>query len=100
MNNKEKTKLFLRFLKKNQVFHQYLRYFNSEEGTRYRKKIFPLWLNVGIETFIQKSLNNQTWNYLIANAFKWSDTDEGEVYWSNLHYQWYKINNRIVKQKQ
>lgn len=96
MDDKEKTKLFLRFLKKNQAFHQYLRYFNSEEGTRYRKKIFPLWLNViDIETFIQKSLNNQTWHYLIANAFKWSDTDEGEVYWSSLHYQWLKIN-RII----
>ena len=55
-----------------------------------------MWDINNLETFIQTSLNScQCGDCLISNAFRWSDTDEGDVYWKSLHHQWYKINSRI-----
>lgn len=75
-------RLFSRFLKKRKAYHTFLTNFNSYNGKRFRGKY---------EETINEYLIRIGRPYFISRAFSWSDSEEGYLYWENLHLQWFKI---------
>ena len=85
MEQKDKLKIFIRFLKKHKAYNQFFANCFSDNGNEARnvqnfKSVFD---------FINSELNNQ--GDIIVRAFGWNETKEGRQYWLDLYHEWEKI---------
>ena len=84
MKNKNKQK-FLRFLKDNNCYHKYFKYFNNiVVGHKFRDtNIYHL----DIENFFQET---RVCDFL-CDAFAWGHVDEGYWFWVDIERKWHKL---------
>lgn len=82
ISNKIILKRFIAFLKQNGAYQIYLNNISRERGvsesTLFIKSAFDIW-----EDYKGKCLINR--------AFAWSTTEEGYVYWNNIHKKWMEM---------
>lgn len=89
---KEKAILlkFVRFLKRNGAYQKYLINVQQLHALIYRAQCGK---KINAVEYILDSLIYENGEFLISDAFKWSDTIEGGTYWKDLHTKWYGIND-------
>ena len=76
-SSEKNKKLFIKFLKENHAYENFMFNFNNREKyLGYRKRTF--------NNFISFAL----YNALIYSAFNWFGTSEGYEYWHVLDRQW------------
>lgn len=89
-NNKEVICIFMRFLKENGVYEQYVQHMNDyiiQMQKIYNHK-FPSNLCGLLE------ISRLTTRYII-DYFTWSTTNEGKKYWIGIHLKWlYMCQNK------
>ena len=68
--------LFIKFLKDNNIYEQFMFNFNKRE--EHRNNAIPK------NQFFSKTKRKQYINY----AFTWSHTKEGWTYWNKFHEKW------------
>lgn len=88
MNTELIKEQFFEFLKENKCKDEYFKNNKEQIGTHFWINSFNYLIHYDPECLIQ-------------DAFKWSETDEGNDFWSNLNIEWYRIycnylsNNKI-----
>ena len=82
MKQKDKLKIFIRFLKKHKVYHKFLSNCKSNN-------------QLIVNEFIKYELKYRC--QFINNAFIWSETKEGYKFWYNIYKEWEKIKFLINK---
>lgn len=82
IKNKKQLKGFLKFLKENNAYIQY--------RTNLQLKGF------NHNNFFTIEMSRATKENLIASAFLWSDTKQGDAYWRKFSAQWLKVTKNYV----
>lgn len=103
IRDKNKTKLFVRFLKQNKVYTQFFRNFRSPKNIYCSSLSEYLEKNNIIGDFIKKYGENQVgfdvkeknnlfllYSIIISNAFSWSNTEEKPFFWETIYYNFQK----------
>ena len=78
----EHKNIFLRFLKKNNIFETYM--FNFNKDRKYRMLFHRKLVNTTANCFF-KTIDFQ--NY-VCSSFEWDKTPEGECFWKKIHDKW------------
>ena len=86
MEQKDKLKLFIRFLKKHKAYNQFFAHCFSNNGWSVRKS-HPKYKTV--TEFIDDEFNHDC--SIINKAFIWKETEEGYDYWFDLYHEWEEI---------
>lgn len=84
MNQNDKLKLFIRFLKRNHIYNQFFANSTSAIGCHLRK------INrrkENIIDFINDEINNDK-GHIINRAFPWEGTEEGSHFWYRMYSKW------------
>lgn len=92
MKQKDKLRIFIRFLKKHKVYHKFLSNCFSNNGYGVRRNTNN---QVTVNDFIKYELNNTC--LFINKAFVWGETNEGYEFWYTIYNEWEKIRNLINK---
>lgn len=89
---KEKKLLieFVHFLKKNSAYQKYLINVQQLHALIYRAQYGK---KVNAVEYILDSLIYENGEFLISDAFKWSNTLEGHTFWEDIHTKWYDLND-------
>lgn len=86
MKQKDKLKIFIRFLKKHKAYHKYLSNCFSNNGYNVRSNVNN---QLTVNDFIQHELQNRC--LFINTAFLWDETNEGYEFWHKIFNEWEKI---------
>lgn len=92
MTDKDRIKIFIRFLKKQKIYDKFFFYASSKtaihlrEMNKRKKDVFE---------FINDELNNQ--GYVINRAFVWDKTEEGYLYWLRIYDEWEQIRHHLYR---
>jgi hypothetical protein len=89
MKEKELLIKFIHFLKKNGVYQKYVINIQKLHSLAYRAQFGK---KVNVIEYILDSLIYENGEFLISDAFQWSDTIEGHTFWKNIHTKWYNAN--------
>jgi hypothetical protein len=81
---------FVRFLKRNSAYKKYVINIQQLHGLSYRRRLGK---KINVVEYILHSLIYENGEFLISDAFKWSDTIEGETYWRDINTKWYDMND-------
>ena len=92
MKQKDKLKIFIRFLKKHKVYHKFLSNCFSNNGHYVRMNSRN---QMTVNDFIKYESKNGC--LFINKAFIWDDTNEGYGFWYTIYNEWEKIRNLINK---
>lgn len=92
MKQKDKLKIFIRFLKKHKAYHKYLSNCFSNNGYYVRMNSMN---QMTVNDFIKYELKNRC--LFINKAFVWDETNEGYGFWYTIYNEWEKIRNLINK---
>lgn len=92
MKQKDKLKIFIRFLKKHKVYNEFLSNCFSNNGYYVRMNSRN---KMTVNDFIEYELNNRC--LFINKAFVWDETNEGYGFWYTIYNEWEKIRNLINK---
>ena len=98
MKNNAKTIIskFLRFLKDEEAYDNYIIAFSKQENYEWRN-IFPnIYTNSTqiypvLESIINKSNNTRIktkHTFFLSAVFEWRNTSQGAVYWMNITQKW------------
>lgn len=89
MTNKYKLKLFITFLKQENIYEEYLKSLNN--GKNYRELIH---CESNATDFIVNQIKKQPYN-LISSAFAWYLNRYSHINWATVSLKWraYYINN-------
>ena len=87
MKYEHKLKVFIRFLKKNKIYHKFFSNASSINGFEIRERIFS---SMTVEEFIQFELNKKGWGNIFNMAFEWNRTKEGYDFWYDIYILWSK----------
>lgn len=89
MTNKHKLKIFIIFLKQENIYREYLKGLNN--GKEYRKFFY---CESNATDFIVNKISKQPFN-LISSAFDWSSNRYPHINWGAVSLKWrdYYINN-------
>lgn len=80
----QKLKLFISFLKNNNIYNQFLYNLNNDKTFRNKK------LNKPVNYIVHQIKTEPA--FLFLNAFDWSNTKQlNEKQWDNLHEKWLKF---------
>ena len=74
--------LFIKFLKDNNAYEQFM--FNFKKDEEYR--MYHLIKFSSNEFFKNEPIQNY-----ILHAFEWKNTSEGETFWGTMYHKWKKI---------
>lgn len=87
MKKIKRLKLFINFLKKNNVYEKYILNLTNKSSIFYRELLnLPKTPDIFISNLIEKRPEE-----LINLSFNWSSTKEGAHFWEVLHYSWNNI---------
>lgn len=89
MKEKELLIKFIHFLKKNGVYQKYVINAQQLNGLTYRRRVGK---KVNVVEYILDSLIYENGEFLILDAFNWSDTIEGHTFWEKINTKWYDVN--------
>lgn len=92
MTDKDRIKIFIRFLKKQKIYDKFFFYASSKTAIHLRK------INKrkkDVFEFINDELNNQ--GYVINKAFVWDETEEGYQYWLRIYDEWEQIRYHLYR---
>ena len=100
MEKKEIKKVFLRFLKNNNCYSQFIKRFNCKKGVSDRtfwangshKMAFMGTINNGFQSYLNNIKSNAD---LLQYAFLWEKTDEGHEFWQAIGNEWRKELKKI-----
>lgn len=92
MKQKDKLKIFIRFLKKHKAYHKFLSNCFSNNGYTARMNSRN---QMTVNDFIKDELKNRC--LFINKAFVWDETNEGYRFWYTISNEWEKIRNIINK---
>ena len=92
MKQKDKLKIFIRFLKKNKIYHIFLSNCFSNNGYNVRNNLKK---QLTVNDFIKDELKNHC--LFINRAFVWDETREGYEFWYNMFNEWEKLRILINK---
>ena len=108
IRDKNKTKLFVRFLKQNKAYTQFFRNFRNPKNNYCGSLKEYLIKNDIIGDFIKKYGENEVWldvknnnnlfrlySIIISNAFPWSDTEERPFFWETISCN---FQNKVMPQ--
>lgn len=92
MEQKDKLRLFIRFLKKHKAYNNFLSNCFSNNGYSMRS-------NLGNRKTVNDFIDYESKNYclFIDKAFTWGETNEGYRFWYNIYHEWEKIRYLINK---
>ena len=90
MKSHYKLKLFIRFLKENNIYHKFFTNIYSNNG---RKSITYQYKSV--REYIDEELKDR--GCLINKSFLWAETEEGYVFWRGIYDKWEEIRFLINK---
>lgn len=83
MNAKLRLIIFYQFLKEKGIVTSYITHLKK----RFRDERLVI-------NFLRKSCENlDGWATLIASAFAWELTNEGQDFWYNIAFEWIKVIN-------
>lgn len=86
MKQKDKLRIFIRFLKKHKAYHKYLSNCFSNNGYNVRSNVNN---QLTVNDFIKYELENRC--LFINTAFLWDETNEGYKFWYKIFNEWEKI---------
>ena len=92
MTQKDKLRIFIRFLKKNKAYHKFLSNCFSNNGYSVRSNSKN---QMTVNDFMKNELQNRC--LFINKAFIWDETNEGYGFWYTIYNEWEKIRNVINK---
>ena len=92
MTQKDKLRIFIRFLKKHKAYNQFLSNCFSENGYNVRRNSNN---RKTVNDFMKDELKNRC--LFINRAFVWDETNEGYGFWYTIYNEWEKIRNVINK---
>lgn len=92
MKQKDKLRIFIRFLKKHKTYHKFLTNCFSNNGYYVRSNSMN---KMTVNDFIKYELKNRC--LFINKAFVWGETNEGYGFWYNIYNEWEKIRFLINK---
>lgn len=84
-----KCKLFIKFLKKYNVFGRYMIIFNNQrlEEWDYYKSRFSI-KEQSFKNFLKCVVEKSDYSEFLNRSFIWADTEEGHDYWERLSNEW------------
>lgn len=91
MTNKNKLKLFITFLKQENIYKEYLKSLNN--GKNYRELIH---CESNATDFIVNKISERPF-YLINSAFKWSSNHYPYIDWSVVSLKWVDYYKNNIK---
>lgn len=89
MKQNHKLKLFIRFLKKNNIYNTFFANCHSNNGLYSRAR----YKYENVIEFIDTELKDR--GYLINKPFTWDETEEGYMFWCSIYNKWEKIRHII-----
>lgn len=92
MEQKDKLRLFIRFLKKHKVYNNFLSNCFSNNGYSVRSNLKN---QKTVIDFIKYELKHHC--LFIDKAFAWDKTNEGYRFWFTIYNEWEKIRFLINK---
>ena len=96
MREKYILKRFVGFLKKNNVYDEFLYYLQKDSGFRPKKSLYDLRNPI---SYIAHSIKYCP-QMLFNGAFNWEDTKNiKRERWSELHFEWYRYCLNNLKNK-
>ena len=108
IRDKNKTKLFVRFLKQNKAYTQFFRNFRNPKNNYCCSLKECLIKNGIIGDFIKKYGENEVWldvknndnlfrlySIIISNAFPWSETEERSFFWETISFN---FQDKVIPQ--
>lgn len=92
MKQKDKLRIFIRFLKKHKIYNKFLSNCFSNNGYNVRINLNN---QKTVNDFIKDELKNRC--LFINKAFEWGETNEGYKFWYIIYNEWEKIRFLINK---
>lgn len=97
MNEKYILKRFIAFLKKNNVYNEFLYYLQKDSGFRPRRSLCDLRNPISYITNAIKYCPEMIFN----SAFNWDNTKNiKRERWYELHLEWYRYCRNILKKNE
>ena len=86
MTDKDRIKIFIRFLKKHKAYNQFFANCFSDNGWRTRNR-YPT--KNTVTNFLNNEFNKGS--QIITKSFVWDETEEGWEYWLEICNKWDEI---------
>ena len=90
MKYEHKLKIFIRFLKKNKIYHKFLTNGFSSNGFKTRSEYWEC-STPSLFDFISDQLKRKDWGTVVDGCFTWDYTKEGVDYWYDMYCRWDEI---------